>query len=84
MLIDEDSEGNPVQAGDTIAFCFGIPPRRVQGELFERDGKLIMPTPNVSPKEATLDQLRLNVGGFWKIEKLDESFYQNRAEEEHP
>lgn len=67
MLTDRDNEGETVKAGDTIAFSFGIPPRRVEGVLFERDGKLIMPCEGVTPKEATLPMLRHHVGGFWKV-----------------
>ena len=66
-ITDTDMDGVTVKAGDKIAFSFGIPGRRVEGVLFERDGKLIMPTPDVTPKEATLDQLRYHVGGFWKV-----------------
>ena len=67
MLADKDNDGFEVRAGDTISFSFGIPPRRVEGVLFERDGKLIMPCEGVTPKEATLNQLRRHVGGFWKV-----------------
>lgn len=68
MKTARDSDGFEVKAGDWISFSFGIPPRRVEGKLFERDGKLIMPTPDVTPKEATLNQLRRYVGSFWKID----------------
>jgi hypothetical protein len=67
MLTDKDNDGFEVRAGDTISFSFGIPPQRVEGVLFERDGKLIMPCEGVTPKEATLNQLRRHVGGFWKV-----------------
>lgn len=69
MLMDRDSDGEIVKAGDRIYFSFGIPARRVEGVLFERDGKLIMPTPDVTPKEATLGQLRYHVGCFWKVKR---------------
>jgi hypothetical protein len=64
-----DNDGNKVKAGDTISFSFGIPGRRVEGVLFERDGKLIVPTPDVTPKEATLAMLRHHVGGFYKLRR---------------
>jgi hypothetical protein len=67
MLTDTDNDGETVKAGDTIAFSFGIPGRRVEGVLFERDAKLMMPTPDVTPKEATLPMLRRHVGGFWRV-----------------
>lgn len=69
MLAAKDMEGETVKAGDTIAFTYGIPPVRVEGVLFERDGKLIMPTPEHTPKEATLGQIRYNCGGFWKVQR---------------
>ena len=69
MLSDKDNDGETVRAGDTISFSFGIPPKRVEGVLFERDGKLIMPCNGVTPKEASLEQLRRHVGGFWKVGK---------------
>ena len=64
ILTAIDNDGNVVKAGDKISFSFGIPGRRVEGVLFERDGKLIMPTPDVTPKEATIAMLRKHVGGF--------------------
>lgn len=67
MLEALDNDGETVRAGDVISFVFGIPGRRVEGRLFERDGQLIMPTPDVTPKEATLPMLRKHVGGFWKV-----------------
>ena len=66
-MVEKDNDGFPVRAGDRISFSFGIPPTSVEGVLFERGGKLIMPTPSVKPQEATLDMLRKHVGGFWKI-----------------
>lgn len=70
-----DNDGEKVEAGDSIYFSFGLPPRCVEGVLFERDGTLIMPTPDLTPKEATIGQLRYHVGGFWKVttqQKKDE------------
>lgn len=78
-LRDRDSDGLLVKAGDTISFSFGIPPRRVEGILFERDGQLIMPCEGVSPKEATLDMLRRYVGGFWKVGRLARDQYADDA-----
>lgn len=69
MLTAEDNDGFEVMAGDTISFSFGIPPKRVEGVLFERDGKLIMPCDGVTPREATIEMLRKHVGGFWKVTK---------------
>ena len=67
MKVEKDEDGVPVYAGDTIAFSYGIPPVRVEGVLFERDGKLIMPTPAHTPKEATLAEIRRYCGIFWKV-----------------
>ena len=63
----KDNDGETVRAGDLIYFSFGIPGRRVEGRLIERDGVLIMPTPDVTPKEATIPMLHKHVGGFWKV-----------------
>lgn len=81
MLTDVDEDGFEVKAGTRIAFSFGIPPRRVEGVLFERDGKLIMPTPDVTPKEATLDELRYHVGGFWRVDVTEAEWQAKRDAE---
>ena len=65
--IEKDEEGNEVHAGDKISFSYGIPPVRVEGVLFERDGRLVMPTPGHNPAEATLGDSRYHTSGFWKI-----------------
>jgi hypothetical protein len=80
-LTDTDADGFEVRAGDKVSFSFGIPPRRVEGVLFERGGKLIMPTPDVLPREATLNQLRFHVGGFYKVD-VSEAEYQSLAAQE--
>lgn len=67
-LVANDSDGQDIRAGDTVAFSFGIPPQRVEGVLFERDGELIMPCEGVKPAEAKLAELRRHVGQFWKVE----------------
>lgn len=80
-LTEIDNDGETVRAGDLIAFSFGIPGRRVEGRLFARNGQLIMPTPDVTPKEATIPMLRKHVGGFWKVsQKTIESREQSNAD----
>lgn len=66
--IEKDGDGEEVKAGDRISFSYGIPPVRVEGVLFERDGKLIMPTSGHNPAEATLAMIRRHTGGFWKVQ----------------
>lgn len=62
-----DAEGNAVQAGDTVYFRYGIPPVRVEGVLFERDGELVMPTKGHNPEETTLTHLNRCGYEFWKV-----------------
>jgi len=69
--IEKDDDGFEVRAGDTISFSYGIPPRGVRGVLFERDGKLICPSPGHNPAEATLGQIRYHTGGFYKVHYPD-------------
>lgn len=81
MLTATDMEGVTVKAGDRVAFTYGIPPVRVEGVLFERDGKLIMPTPDHNPPEATLPQINYHCGGFWKVGVTEEEWRAIRAAE---
>ncbi len=83
-VTDKDMEGIEVRAGDKIAFVYGIPPIRVEGMLSEREGKLIMPTPNHTPKEATLAQLRYHCGGFWKVGISREEYIAMNVAENEP
>lgn len=62
-----DMDGEPVKAGDTIAFCYGIPPVRVEGVVFKRNGRLMLPTPGHNPSEDTLWSIKRNCGGFWLV-----------------
>ena len=73
MRAYKDEDGRVVKAGDTIAFSFGIPPVRVEGTLFERHGKLIMPTPNHNPKEATIGQIKHHCELFWIVRTKEQS-----------
>ena len=57
-LVDKDENGDEVSAGTNIAFCYGLPPVRVEGIVFERDGNLILPTKGDYPEESTLDEIR--------------------------
>ena len=65
-----DSDGFALEPGDHIAFGFGIPPQRVVGCLFEKDGKIhfrALTPRDVTPKQVSLKKLRGLVGDFWKI-----------------
>ncbi len=66
---EKDIDGNVVESGDIIRFCYGFLPIAVEGTLIERNGKLILPTPSHTPKEATLGQLRYHCGGFSKVQE---------------
>ena len=71
--IYKDEDGTPVKAGDTIRFSYGIPPVPVTGTLFERDGKLIMPTPGHNPPEATIGSIIYHCGFFTLVRTKEES-----------
>lgn len=60
-----DDDGVEVVAGSTIVFSFGIPGRRVVAPVIDRDGELIVLTPDHKPKECKLRLLRKYVGEFW-------------------
>lgn len=61
-----DDGKQPVSAGDTIEFCYGIPPVWVRAKLVKRGNKLIALTPGHNPKESNLRTLRRHVGGWFK------------------
>lgn len=63
-----DSDGNPIVAGDRIAFVYGIPPVRAEGPIVDRDGELIVLTPDHNPTECRVADLEQHVGIFWKVE----------------
>ena len=61
-----DMDGARVKVGDTVAFGFGIPPQRVEGNLVEENGDMhfVVTSPDdVKPRRASLRQLRA-----WGIE----------------
>ena len=57
-----DMDGEPVKAGDTVAFSYGIPPVYVEGVVFERNGRLILPTPGHKPEEESLWSIKRHYG----------------------
>ena len=61
----KDSNGVLVKAGDVIVSSYGIPPRRLEGKVIERDGKLIVLTPDSNPKESTLHSFKYHLHEFW-------------------
>ena len=60
----KDEAGRVPKAGDWIVFGYGIPGRRAEGPVFERDGKLWVSTPGHKPPEATLGQVVRHCGSF--------------------
>jgi hypothetical protein len=63
-----DLDGNPVTAGDTIVFCYGIPPVRVEAKIAEADGEIWAMTPGHKPDRCKLKELRKHVGEFHKLQ----------------
>jgi len=63
----KDSDGHEVNPGDTIHFCYGIPPVGVRAKVIERDGDLIALTPGHNPAECKVKHLARYVGDFWKV-----------------
>ena len=62
-----DDDGFKVMAGDSITFCFGIPPVRVVARVERFNGRLYAMTPDHNPKRCELGTLRKYVGLFWKV-----------------
>jgi hypothetical protein len=63
-LLDDD--GQPTGAGDTVEFCYGIPPVRVLAPVIERDNRLIALTPGNTPGECSLRSLRHFAESWYK------------------
>lgn len=63
-----DDDGDIVRAGDRLRSSYGIPPRRIEGVVVERNGRLVVLTPGHSPAECTLREFAEHLGNFW-IEK---------------
>ncbi|MBX5131655.1 hypothetical protein HJB80_02970 [Rhizobium lentis] len=66
-MADMDMDGNPVVAGDTIVFSYGIPPVRVEAKLSDIDGTLWALTPGHKPDRCKLKDLPKYVGEFYKL-----------------
>ena len=62
-----DDDGELTRAGDTVQFCYGIPPIRVVAEIVERDGSLVGLCPGHTPSEFKLRSLRRYVGNWYKV-----------------
>ena len=61
-----DDDGESVKNGDTIVFCYGIPPVRVTGPIVVRKGTLWVLTPGHNPDRCLMSELRGHVGNFYK------------------
>ena len=69
-----DMDGARVKVGDTVAFGFGIPPQRVEGNLVEEKGDMhfVVTSPDdVKPRRASLRQLRAWGIEFHKVGRKD-------------
>ena len=65
----KDDDGLWVKAGDVITFSFGIPVIGVEAKVIEREGKLIALTPDHTPKEIGLKELKRTVSNFYRKPK---------------
>ena len=64
-----DDDGQPVAAGDTITFSYGIPGTRVEAPIVDINGTLFAMTPGHTPEKCKLADLRKYVGVFWKLKR---------------
>ena len=65
MRLVRDEDDRIVKAGDVLVSSYGIPPRRLEGQVIERKGKLIVLTPDSNPKECTLHAFQRHLGTFY-------------------
>jgi hypothetical protein len=61
-----DDDGEWTGDGDTVGFCYGIPPVSVHATISARDGKLMGSCPGHNPAEFNLRSLRRYVGRWYK------------------
>lgn len=71
MRAVRDSEGQEVNHGDVVSFCYGIPPIGVRAPVIRRDGKLIAITKGHNPSETSVSSLHRHVGYFRKLEPCE-------------
>ena len=65
-LVLRDDDGKRVQAGDSVRFCYGIPPVPVVAQIVTCDGRLVALTPGHAPDKCNLRTLRRYVGSWYK------------------
>jgi hypothetical protein len=65
-LVLRDEDGQRVTAGDSVRFCYGIPPIGVVAKIVERDGRLVALCPGHKPEECELRRMRKAVGSWHK------------------
>jgi hypothetical protein len=65
-LVLRDDDGQRVTAGDSVRFCYGIPPVPVVAKIVTCDGRLVALTPGHNPPECNLRALRRHVGSWYK------------------
>ena len=68
-LVLRDDDGQRVTAGDSVSFCYGLPPVAVVAKIVERDGRLVALCPGHKPAECNLRALRKYVGSWYKEAK---------------
>ena len=65
-LVLRDDDGKRVTAGDSVRFCYGIPPVAVVARIVTCDGRLVALCPGHTPDKCNLRTLRRAVGSWYK------------------
>jgi hypothetical protein len=65
-LVYRDDDGQRVTAGDSVRFCYGIPPVAVVAKIVERGVRLVALCPGHNPAVCALRRLRRAVGSWYK------------------
>lgn len=63
----KDDDGEDIYIGDTIHFFYGIPPICVDAPVVVRGGEILVLTPEHSPKQCKLKNLKKYAGSFWRV-----------------
>jgi hypothetical protein len=65
-LVLRDDDGKRVQAGDSVRFCYGLPPVSVVAKIVICAGQLVALCPGHKPAMCQLRRLRKHVGSWYK------------------
>lgn len=62
-------DGEKIREGDLVAFCYGIPPVRVEAIVTNKNGQLWLDTPGHKPGGGTLAFIDRHAGPIWKVRR---------------